>query len=270
MINKKEILKARIQLHQALQLLASTAISYFEKKEDDSHTNTEWLNNSNGLATHAFGPEKNLRLALDFAGLKYVLYDGNSTDTFALDGMTEQKAILWYKNQLQQKGLDNSVFTTDRHYEIPANPQADGAPYVLFKNEAFKKLAAYFRQAHDVMLRITKGNKNASPIRCWPHHFDIATLITLETNEDPQKIKSVGVGLSPGDDSYDQPYYYVSPWPHPDESKLQDNDLPADGFWHSNGFTSAVLLAEDYSGYHDTLIMDFLSAAINISKDLIL
>ena len=56
---------------------------------------------------------------------------------------------------------------------------------------------------------------------CWPHHFDIATLVKLEDGQ-PANARSIGVGVSPGDEYYAQPYVYVSPWPRFDAGKLPD------------------------------------------------
>jgi len=57
---------------------------------------------------------------------------------------------------------------------------------------------------------------SASDVLCWPHHFDIATLVTFASD------RSSSVGLSPGDGSYDEPYYYVNVHPQPDPAQLTD------------------------------------------------
>jgi hypothetical protein len=67
----------------------------------------------------------------------------------------------------------------------------------------------------------------------------MAILITLSGAG--EEAKTVGVGLSPGDGSYSQPYWYVTPWPYPPQ-----DDLPAltAGIWHREGWIGAILLAE--------------------------
>ncbi len=47
--------------------------------------------------------------------------------------------------------------------------------------------------------------------------------------------------MSPGDESYGEPYFYVSPWPYPQQGVLPG--LKGNGFWHTAGFTAAVLTA---------------------------
>jgi hypothetical protein len=47
------------------------------------------------------------------------------------------------------------------------------------------------------------------------------------------------VGLSPGDSSYAEPYFYVTPWPYPESPALPQ--LPAGAAWHRTGWFGAVL-----------------------------
>jgi hypothetical protein len=82
----------------------------------------------------------------------------------------------------------------------------------------------------------------ASPVRCWPHHFDLATLTTLSArNADGNGY--IGVGLSPGDEYYEEPYFYVSVYPEPDPAVL--SSLPTLGHWHLRDFMAAVATAHN-------------------------
>jgi hypothetical protein len=73
-------------------------------------------------------------------------------------------------------------------------------------------------------------------VRCWPHHYDIATLFALDDG-DPETARSVGIGLSPGDSAYAEPYLYCNPWPVPDGALPT---APGPLRWHTEGFTSLV------------------------------
>ncbi len=77
-------------------------------------------------------------------------------------------------------------------------------------------------------------------VRCWPHHFDIASLVTLSRDADGSATSTVGVGLAPGGDDYDRWYWYVTPWPYPSEAHLPTIGI---GAWHTEGWTGAVLEA---------------------------
>ena len=72
-----------------------------------------------------------------------------------------------------------------------------------------------------------------SEARIWPHHFDIGALITLSADGQ----QSIGLGMTPGDTHFDQPYFYCSPYPAPEAGTT----LPilAAGKWTTDGFASA-------------------------------
>ena len=48
--------------------------------------------------------------------------------------------------------------------------------------------------------------------------------------------------MSPGDTSYDEPYFYINPWPFP-EKRDGHPDLEGGGHWHTEGWFGAVLPA---------------------------
>lgn len=100
-----------------------------------------------------------------------------------------------------------------------------------------------FAQAHEALTSLAQGFESVTPgasaVRCWPHHFDIATLIGLAEG-DPETAPSIGVGFSPGDTSYAEPYLYCSPWPVPGHLP----PAPSPWRWHTAGFTSLICTIE--------------------------
>jgi len=104
------------------------------------------------------------------------------------------------------------------------------------------ELGAWFANAFRLIGDAVIDEASASAVRCWPHHFDVASLITLEASAAAEEARSIGVGFSPGDGSYDQPYFYVTPWPYPEIANLPP--LAEGAEWHRSGWTGAVLSAE--------------------------
>jgi hypothetical protein len=83
------------------------------------------------------------------------------------------------------------------------------------------------------------------------------------------KGRTIGVGMSPGDAGYRQPYFYVLPSPAPAGS------LPAlkgGGTWNRKGWTGAVLTASKLAaantpeGQVETLA-DFLKHAVEACRE---
>jgi hypothetical protein len=108
-------------------------------------------------------------------------------------------------------------------------------------------IASLYANAAEILERLHAQHPDASPVRLWPHHFDVATLIG----------GTLGVGFLAGDDEIDEPYWYVYDSPMPDTLP----ELPA-GEWHRGTWTGAVL-----TGNPDAATIErFLAAAIAAVK----
>jgi hypothetical protein len=108
------------------------------------------------------------------------------------------------------------------------------------------ELALYYAHAFETLRSIVKGEPEATPIRTWPHHFDMATILPGSGEG-----SSIGFGLSPGDGSYAEPYWYITPSPFNLEVKARE--LPEPWQWHTEGWNGIVLTASrllSNPGYH--------------------
>ena len=155
-----------------------------------------------------------------------------------LAGSTMGEALEWLSRFIADEEKSLSL----PNHEMPEHPLRTGAPFSLAHMDARTELAAWFANASATVGKVTAEEPNASPVRCWPHHFDVASLITIDSDEDAEEARSIGVGFSPGDGSYDQPYFYVTPWPYPDANALPE--LSGGARWHTDGWMGAVLTAE--------------------------
>ena len=129
-------------------------------------------------------------------------------------------------------------------YFMESNPLATGTPFSLNPIVQLIELTQWFSNAAAALEIIQRENENASPVRCWPQHLDIATLILLDPEKsDAEDPRSINVGLSPGDAFFEEPYFYVRPWPMPQDAALPP--LEGAGDWHTAGWVGAVLTATD-------------------------
>jgi hypothetical protein len=101
-------------------------------------------------------------------------------------------------------------------------------------------------------------------VRCWPHHFDLATLASFPAR-DAAHTGYLGAGLSPGDAYYNEPYFYVSVYPQPDRAALPR--LPKLGHWHTHEFTAAVASAHQIvaASSQKAAAEEFLRAAVDVA-----
>lgn len=269
----RNLTEARLSCHHAVQLLTHVARGYLPAQPDDSHTSLGWDRKLRALAGRVIpAPSGLFSLALRIEDLTLLVANANAepSDHFALAGRTLSEASLWVAGGLSGRGLDPAPFHAPLHFRIPEHPVANGAPFALGDREAFRELARYYGNAAAAITQLARRNAPSSPVRCWPHHFDIATLIAL--GGEGEQARTIGFGLSPGDGSYDQPYFYASPWPYPDASRLPR--LHNGGRWHTEGWTGAVLTGEallhfDSAGEQSGCVERFAGEAVSALRQVL-
>lgn len=271
-----ELTDARLQLHHAAQLASSPARTLLPEAGDHGHTNLGWLGRRQALAGRDLSGDRSLRVALDVARLAIVFVDdsGEALDEpLPLHGRTSKDAWSALARTVERH--------TDRElppelepppYDLPAHPLTSGAAFVREPRAAFAELARWFDNTHGLLASIADRDEGRPEVRCWPHHFDLATLLTVERGPGGAATKTVGVGLSPGDETRAEPYWYVTPWPYPEDTALPE--LPGAGYWHTAGFTAAILtgtaLVDGAKGDEQRGRVDeFLDGAISAARDVL-
>lgn len=233
--------EARLQAHHAVQWLARAARAFVPPHPDDQHTNLDWDDALEGFVTHPL--KGDLRLGLRLADLTLVLVSTSARVSLALDGRTDVDTRRRLGELLAAHDLDPACLDAKLPYEITDHAVAHGAAYDTGSlGDALSGLTAWFANA-DLSLgrvrdRMIARGLAPSPVRTWPHHFDMATLTLLETGH-AEHARSLNAGFSPGDEHYEEPYFYVSPHPYPDPAQLPP--LGPLGHWHVRGFTAAIL-----------------------------
>lgn len=233
-----ELREARLQLHWAAQSVSAPGTSLLPAQADDSHTNLGWDSKFGVLAGRNVSGQP-AQAALVFEALELLVIDGGrERSSMRLAGHTLQQALAWLGEEIAG---DASALSLP-NYEMPSHAIGEGGVFSDARADARTELAAWFANAFGSIREVVSADPAASPVRCWPHHFDVASLITLDAGVGSEEARSIGVGFSPGDGSYDQPYFYVTPWPYPDTEDLPS--LTAGAHWHREGWTGAVLTAE--------------------------
>jgi hypothetical protein len=272
-VDPKTLGDARLQAHHAMQWAARFARANLAPMPGDSHTNLGWDGKHGALVTHEVRAAEGepLRAGLCLARMALILLRGETVaDQFTLDGHKHEEAGQWLDRLASTAGLALPSGAT-LPYAIPAHPVGDGAAYRCVQLRAeLAALANWFAAADEMLNDIRSGLPQgaASPVRCWPHHFDIATLWTVGEG-DAETAPSIGIGLCAGDPYYPQPYFYVSPWPLPAPERLPP--LPPPGDWHTQDFVSAILPGDAIVALPDrmTRTRQFLNAAINVTRRMV-
>lgn len=266
-VRASDLVDARLQLHHAAQIAVSAAISYIPARSDDSHTALTWSTRARALTTEPITTARPLRIAVRVEDLTLQSLDENNVamQSFALPGRMIAEGHAWLGQVVAQAGLDSARLTSRKHYTIPAHPVASGSAFSLGARNEFVELSNYLSNAAGLLEELVRTTPGASAVRTWPHHFDIATLIELPG--EPRR--TVGIGQSPGDDSYAEPYWYIGPYPYPPIDNLPA--LAGGGHWHTKGWVGAALPASAFVDTADqrAQVSAFIDSAVAACRQLL-
>ncbi len=258
---------ARRQLHLAVQFGATFGISYLPHEADDGHTNLGWDGATDALVSHpAAGTRGSVAVGVRVHDLALVVTrDGTLVHAVPLDGLTLVHATDRLRAALADEGLDPARLSLERHYEIPHHPVSDGAPFSVGDGRALGELAHWFSNAAVALSDVAATMPDASSVRLWPHHFDIATLVRYGGTA------STGAGLVGGDTYYDEPYLYVNAYPRPRAEQLTAT-LAGRGHWHTHEWIGAVLPGSRVRGdaaAQSAQVHAFLASALAACRGLV-
>lgn len=244
-IEPNELEFARDTLHHAAQLVGAVGRSLNPKSADDEYAAMEWNTGINGLLGHWNQVGNDLfAVALRFTDLSILIInkEGIKYD-YSLKGKTLEEALEWIKSRLKEFTPETDKITLDSPFvdELPEHPVTYDQAFEYRDTNHFKEVARFYNNANLLLRQLANDIDGASAVKCWPHHFDIATLIII-TKDDKGKItRSIGIGMQPGDANYYYPYFYVTPYPYPKKDNLQLVELEGNGKWHTQGWFGAVL-----------------------------
>jgi hypothetical protein len=229
-IDPRALVDARLQLHWVAQAVAGVGRTLHKPRADDSHTSFSW---SAALDALVQNPLDGWTAGLRPRDLT-VIVNGPADTEWALHGRTLEDAFAFLEAHFGRMLKRPDV-------ELPDHMVARGATFDA-DTRHLAELARYYSNAADVLDAVVRADSRASPVRCWPHHFDIATLVTLSGHG--EEARTIGIGFSPGDAGSPEPYWYVTPWPYPDASRLGALRV---GRWNTIGWTGAVLPASMFA-----------------------
>jgi hypothetical protein len=269
-VPRARLIAARLQLHHAAQPAAAVGKLLLPHQEDYGEQSFRWDASARCLAQGPVAAATPFRAALRPAPPALQLLSAEQADhprvlqELPLDGRTLEELYGWLAAQLEELLGRPLPGELERAAGLPAHPVAAGGRFDAGDDEAFAEVARLFADADRVLTAWASTWPGASAVRCWPHHFDIATLASLTPaiSMDPmismmeaaepstaaamaeERGHAVGLGMVPGDEGRTEPYFYVTPSPYPERRELPP--LPAGGTWNTEGWLGAVLAAPSF------------------------
>ena len=235
-----ELLEARLEAHHAVQWVARASRAFCKAESDDSHTSLSWDSHAQALMGRSFTSDLTLGLRLE--DLTFLAQSKQGNESYSLIGQTEHAVGEWIAELVGRYDLDSQRLKEPGPYSLSDHSLDSGGVYGTTDKKGIIELARYYNNAALLLNAIRTTYPQAFPVRCWPHFFDIATLLSLDQKDTSEKA-TIGVGCSPGDATYPEPYFYVSLWPYPPQERLPSSISPA--FWHLEGFTALILRSSD-------------------------
>jgi hypothetical protein len=268
---------ARLQLHFAAQAAAAVGKQLVPHQPDYGEQSFQWQAGPRAFAQGLVPGKKPFRAALRPWPAALMLLDDNGAaiEEFPLEGKTLDDAYEWTRVEVERLLGRHLEAPLERPGEdFPAHPVLHGAAFSTTgaNGPGFAELGRYFANADRLLRALADRNPGASPVRDWPHHFDLATLIVLDPGAEAEKSRSIGAGLSPGDGGMAEPYFYVLPWPAPPIHALPQ--LAGGGHWQTAGWVGAVLPASSFTnaatnGSQGRRVEEFLESAVAGSRRLL-
>ena len=262
-----ELCDATLQLHWAAQYLASMGQTFAEAADDDSHRAMTWNGSLRAFVSAPMAGPYPFRAALRPSDMTLLLVDrtGAELGSLPLAGVARDEGYEWLGLGMATYlgGTPPKIARPD--YELPPHPVSTGDARFDVDSSHLRTLSALYAAAAEVLDEVTTARTDASSVLCWPHHFDIATLLTVDDGTEDGVTKTVGVGMAPMGGGFESWYWYVTPYPYPAADALPSLSPP--GYWHTEGWTGAVLRGTEVAplsaNERKETVLDFVTRAID-------
>ncbi len=250
----------RLQLHVAAQAAGAFGATYAEAHPLWHHTALRWDPAARALLS-AVADGTDLRVGLRIADATLLVLECRTiVAQLELQGHTWADTLAWLDTELAKRGLDKPLALRPAE-KMPPHPTATRGRFKP-DEDAAHELADLYADAHTVFQQWIGRFEDPGPILVWPHHFDMAVLrvVVPGTRVDAEDARTIGYGMTPGDEGTPEPYGYVMPWPAPESPDVASLPSLPVGTWQRDGWFGARLLASEHDGSHKQLL-EWLAAA---------
>ncbi len=265
-VDNKNLLFAKNELHQAVQIVAGFPRNFLPKEDNDINASLKWDSKRKWMKTRFFGPKNNIQLALNIKQYQIeILIEEMVFDSISLKGKKGKFIREWIIDKLKGVQVAFNNFDDNLPYSLDSIQYSQEHVFESIDDKASELLTALYQNAWLSFKKYLDEEKiTNADINIWPHHFDIAFSIASGTKS------TITYGMSPGDENIVEPYFYVSQWPF--IRNLQISDLtPIVGSWQTENWTGLLLRVNEFTleneHLEERIILDFIkNASLLIQK----
>lgn len=230
---------------------------------DPAGAGLEWIEEAQALASEVVPHERDpFRVAIRPAEAALELLDLQDSvlATCTLEGSSLDEARAWLGRRLEERGIEASLPEPD-HREV-----IDSA-----HRPSLAELGRWISNADRVLRSIARHTEEASPVRFDPVTAELSTRIQLKARSG-EVPRIVVVGLSCGDASVAEPYFFARPQPVDGQTQLPT--LPNGARWVREPSVEAVMpcssVASDLDpGAQSKRVAAFIEAALPAAHGLV-
>lgn len=230
-----------IHLHHAAQFLAMFSNSYLPAKDDDSQNNFEWNEADNKIVGRPADPGA-VSMTLSVASFELSV-ERNPTSTILISGHSRNEVDSLIRDALTKTDLDPEEYNPVTQFKLPHHDLDEQGRFMHPNQTLTSEWCRYLSNTKLLLSTIARQSTHATPIRIWPHHFDLAMLLVLSRDSQHKASATVGLGLAIADDLVSEPYWYVNLWSQNPVQFSQHKTLESDGDWRPHGYNGMTLPA---------------------------
>lgn len=264
-----ELGSTRDTLHCALQAIARLPEVLVPPEDGFGHAAFDWDGAQRAFVSRVIAARAPYRVALRVPDAMVLTIGaaGAPVGHFALHGRSPDDLAAWLAGETERLGPRAVAVADDAAW--PPDACVPGARFDCSDYAALQELPRYYMDAFR-LLEDVRGRwidrATPSPVRVWPHGFDMDTVLAL--GERDGEARQVGVGMSPGHGD-EPPYFYVNAWPARDPAALPPMD-ESRGAWSTDRWFGAALPARQVLDHGDadaqaltvTQFVDFAADAL--------
>ena len=239
-LNGEDFRKNRNSLQSITQILSEISGELIPHQKNWEEFSLKFY--SKGLTTSTIPVVNNgvielLDLKLNLEDFQIELVKNNQTEILSLTNNLRSEFIINFKSALEKLGIQNINIDWKKFEDAELN----------FDPNELNNTWMILRYLYSAFLEF-KGEllEETSSIQLWPHHFDLGMLLftgRIIPDQDPNNWDysrgQMNFGFSFGDGETGEPYIYITIYPF--QEKLLETELPADAYWHTEGWNGAVI-----------------------------
>lgn len=244
-LDTQKLSDVKQQFHLALQNVAAVGRKFLKHSDNDENATLTWIPGLSRLAGKWIEGSVRFRSSISFEDFAIYLVDErvNTISSFSVVGKTHRQIMIWLEEQIGKLQLTASDLTLNLPYKIQDSPQLNGEKFQAHDPDVVMELMKYYHNTFKVLRAFKKSRNINSEVYVWPHHFDEALTVLIKDTGDPETNSTITLGMSPGDESIAEPYFYVSTWPHVLTSQFPM--LKNGAIWVEEEWTGSVFLSSE-------------------------